>query len=192
MRHRLLEQKTKVLFTRYQTFCCLYDTVLHIYIFLFSTCSFNKMSDEESSFVILGSTPTPSMEQYDGLENSTTNDVASSINANMMQSSTQTIKNYSLLQSSLNSPSLSAATNGDNSKNDSLVNSTIVKDFQLTPPVMQSSTASGGDFAEQFLMGEIPADSLKVSFVMALVINVICLEFLSLSLINKNNTYNRL
>lgn len=121
------------------------------------------MSDEESSFVILGSTPTPSMEQYDGLENSTTNEVASSISANMMQSSTQTIKNYSLLHSSLNSPSLSAATNGDNSTSDSLVNSTINKDFQWTPPVMQSSTASGADFAEQFLMGEIPADSLKVS-----------------------------
>lgn len=122
------------------------------------------MSDEESSFVILGSTPTPSMEQYnDGHETSITKENGSSngssISANMMQSSTQTIKNFSLLNSSLNSPSLSA--NVDNLKNDSLVNSIGNNNIQMTQP-MEASTASGGDFAEQFLLGEIPAESLKV------------------------------
>lgn len=114
------------------------------------------MSDEESSFVILGSTPTPSMEQYNGHENSIVPENGSSMTADMMQSSTQTMKNFSLLNSSLNSPSLSAS-NGDNLKNESLVNS---KDFQTSQLIMQ---ASGADFAEQFLMGEIPVDSMKVS-----------------------------
>lgn len=115
------------------------------------------MSDEESSFVILGSTPTPSMEQYNGHENSITNETVSSVNhGNMMQSSTQTIKNFSLLHSL----SLSA-TNGDNPKNDAPVNSMGKRDFQLTQSAMEGSTAS---VAEQFLMGEVPADSLKVSF----------------------------
>lgn len=119
------------------------------------------MSDEESSFVILGSTPTPSMEQYnDGHETSITKENGSSISGNMMQSSTQTIKNFSLLNSSLNSPLLSA-TNIDNLKNDSLVNSIGNNNNQMTQP-MEASTASGGDFAEQFLLGEIPAESLKV------------------------------
>ncbi len=121
------------------------------------------MSDDESSFVILGSTPTPSMEQYNGHENSMTNENRSSITANMMQSSTQTMKNFSLVNSTLsNLPSLSA-TNTDNSKtNDSLVNPTEIKDNQMTQSIMRASTASGNDFAEQFLMGEIPPDSLKV------------------------------
>lgn len=121
------------------------------------------MSDEESSFVILGSTPTPSMEHYNGHEDSMVKENGSSINANVMQSSTQTMKNFSLINPSLNSPSLSA-TNGDNLKNDSLVNSLVNKENQL---MNQSgvSSASGNDFAEQFLMGEIPADSMKVSIV---------------------------
>lgn len=118
------------------------------------------MSDEESSFVILGSTPTPSMEQYNGHDSSMTKENGASNTANMMQSSTQTIKNFSLLHSSFNSPSLSA-TNVDNPKNDSLVNSMGNKDYLVTQPM--ASTASGGDFAEQFLLGEIPVESLKVS-----------------------------
>lgn len=119
------------------------------------------MSDEESSFVILGSTPTPSMEHYNGHENSIVEKNGSSINSNVMQSSTQTMKNFSLINPSLNSPSLSV-TNGDNLKNDSLVNSLGNKDNPLTNS-NGVSMASGNDFAEQFLLGEIPADSMKVS-----------------------------
>lgn len=117
------------------------------------------MSDDESSFVILGSTPTPSMEQYNGHENS------SSITSNMMQSSTQTMKNFSLVNSNslTNSPSLSATKTDSLKANDSLVNPTVVKDNQMTSSIMRASTTSTNDFAEQFLMGEIPAGSLKVS-----------------------------
>lgn len=120
------------------------------------------MSDEESSFVILGSTPTPSMEQYTGHESSTTKENViengSSIAANMMQS-TQTITNFSLLNPSLNSPSLSTTKKDSYEDYESFRSSVNYKPTNG----LEASTASGGDFAEQFLLGEIPADSLKVS-----------------------------
>ncbi|KAG4066977.1 hypothetical protein HA402_007725 [Bradysia odoriphaga] len=119
------------------------------------------MSDDESSFVILGSTPTPSMEQYNGHEHSMAKENGS-ITSNVMQSSTQTMQNFSLVNSLLlNSPSLSAA-HADNTNGDSPVNSVAGNEGNpLTQSMMKASTASGNDFAEQFLLGEIPADSLK-------------------------------
>ncbi|XP_037046614.1 NF-kappa-B essential modulator isoform X2 [Bradysia coprophila] len=119
------------------------------------------MSDDESSFVILGSTPTPSMEQYNGHEHSMAKE-SGSITSNVMQSSTPTMQNFSLVSSLLmNSPSLSAA-HTDNLNGDSPVNSVAVNEGNpLTQSMMKAPTASGNDFAEQFLMGEIPADSLK-------------------------------
>lgn len=107
--------------------------------------------------MILGSSPTPSMEQYNGHENSM---AKSSITASVMQSSTQTMKTFSLL----NTPSLSASTaniKSNNFKNDSLDKSIGNEASQLTHP--NEASGSGSDFAEQFLMGEIPADSMKVS-----------------------------
>lgn len=126
--------------------------------------STEEMSDEES-FVILGSSPTPSMEQYNGDNTSMMTKPnalqnGSLISENMMQSSTQTIQNFSLLNPS--SLSLSAHSENANLKNDSLVKSLENNDdMQVTNEVV--SSASGVDFAEKFLMGEIPADSLKVS-----------------------------
>lgn len=117
------------------------------------------MSDDESSFVILGSTPTPSMEQYNGHDHSMTNENGS-IASNVMQSSGQTTQNFSLVRS----PPLSIAHADNNVNGDSLGDS--ASSVNKANPLVQStiSTASGNDFAEQFLLGEIPADSLKASF----------------------------
>lgn len=118
-----------------------------------------EMSDDESSFVILGSTPTPSMEQYNGDVHSMTKENGSS---NSMLSSTQTIKTFDTVNSLVTSQ-LSANKKTDSLKNDSPGNPMENKDKPLQPSIMSTSTASKADFAEQFLLGEIPADSLKVS-----------------------------
>ncbi|KAJ6633002.1 NF-kappa-B essential modulator, partial [Pseudolycoriella hygida] len=115
------------------------------------------------SFVILGSTPTPSMEQWSNGEEHDISDSeqnGSSFSSNVMQASKETVKHYSIVD--FNAESLSATNTkakGDNfTKNGSLSYSISNGNSQQ---IMTTSNSSGAAFAERFLLGEIPADLLK-------------------------------